>query len=156
MTEWLEFERTKEVRAQRAEEAVRLYYYEPPPIKPGGCAGTRTEGVDWGSEMKRWLDVHPRDVVVTVLGKSTDGLRLDGNAHERVAYKMLRVARHLTRKAPQPRLVVAFNVAFRKYENSIWAELEGQRRWLMENPMVPRIVFLTTADEYVRYSMGEL
>jgi hypothetical protein len=132
---------------QLFDEVIRVYKYEPAPIQKDTAAGHRChEGTAFRDNMQRLLK-RPDVEVVTAVGKSTNGIRLDGNAIERVSYKMLRFK---TRAVQGKTLVVAFNHAFASYDNTLIDELRAHAEYLNKLPG-GRIVMLATPDEYLDY-----
>jgi len=138
----------EEVALQARDEALRLWAWEPSPTRAGENAGTRTEGRRFATEMRTWL-ARPGYVVVTALGKSSNGTRVDGNAHvERVTFKMLRFKMNPLNR--DRTLVVALNCAFTRYRSAA-RELQIQAAYLNGlSPFAP-IVVLITEDDYHAY-----
>jgi hypothetical protein len=113
--------------AEKKKRVLELFDFEPPPAQRGGSAGSRVEGREWATEMRELLTTQGF-IVETAIAKSSEGERLDGNASERISYKMLRFKRSpLTRGRS---LVVALNSAFEKYGNAQISELREQASYL--------------------------
>lgn len=93
----------------KKKRVLELFEFEPPPGQRGGSAGNRVEGREWATEMREFLTTDGF-VVETAIAKSTGGEHIDGNASERVSYKMLRFKRSPLARGRT--LVVALNCAF--------------------------------------------
>lgn len=104
----------------RRTEAKKLYAFEPDGTKKGESAGSRTEGRDFKREMGKHLR-HPGYEIHTAIGKSSNRQRLDGNAHERLAFKMLSFKTNPLQD--DLTLVVALNHAFATYAPHFFGEI---------------------------------
>lgn len=136
----------------RTAKVLELYEFEPAPIEAGANAGTRTEGVAFARQMRALLAPdNPGSAIVveTQIGKSSNAKRLDGNAHQRVAYKMVRFKRNPLMQ--DHLLVVAFNAAFERYRSPCLAELQQQAAWLNAIDSRGQILLLSTQDHYLAY-----
>jgi hypothetical protein len=112
-------ERLADLKARRA-KAKTLYEFEPGPTKQGESAGSRTEGRNFRKEMQAIL-AHPGYEIHTAIGKSSKGTRLDGSAHERLAFKMLSFKTSALKD--DLTLIVALNHAFATYSPHFYAEI---------------------------------
>ncbi|MBK6923152.1 MAG: hypothetical protein IPH07_37535 [Deltaproteobacteria bacterium] len=133
----------------RLKKVLAQFEFEPTPTQAGETAGSRSaEGREFGEEMRKLL-ARPGFVIETAVAKSSDGRRLDGNASERVSYKMLRFKRHpLNRNRT---LVVALNVAFEKYDNPQLGELREQAAFLNGLDLRGQILLLSRKEHYEYY-----
>jgi hypothetical protein len=133
-------------RDERKKAVLELWDTEPEPSKSGENVGTRShEGVDFQRRMVALLSCEGVEVD-TALAKSSDGQKLDGNASERITYKMLRF-----KKNPLNRdrvLVIALNSAFENYDNPQLTELREQAGYLNGIDGRGQIVVLSRPHRY--------
>jgi hypothetical protein len=134
--------------AEKKKRVLELFELEPAPTQKGASAGSRQEGREWATEIRELLTTEGF-VVETGIGKSTDGQRLDGNASERLSYRMLRFKRSpLTRNRT---LVIALNRAFEKYDNAQLSELREQASYLNGLDDRAPIIILSRKSQYEEY-----
>lgn len=88
-------------------------------------------------------------LIETAVAKSSDSRKLDGNASERVSYKMLRFKRHPLNRVRT--LVVALNTAFEKYDNPQIGELREQAAFLNGLDERGQIILLSRKEHFEHY-----
>lgn len=118
---------TESIGKKKVKEALALFNTIPKPTEAGTPAGSRREGVKWQKAMREILGHSESHFVVTSIGKSSNDEEIDGNAVDRMSYKLVRYARAA---APGTALVVAVNAAFEKFDSPEWAEILAQIDWL--------------------------
>ena len=129
---------------------LEVYEYEPGPTQRGSNAGDRgSEGLNFKAQMRTLLK-RDRHIIETACGKSSNGVTLDGNASERISFKMLRFKRD-----PRTRdtLVIALNAAFSRYANAVLPELRSQAAYL-NKIKGPQILVLSLPEHYAGYLEG--
>jgi hypothetical protein len=142
----------RSVKNEKLDHILRLYRQEPPPVKAGSNAGLRKEGMQFASEMRealRPIDPNNKIVIETVLAKSSNKDRLDGNASERISFKMLRFKRNPFMQ--DHLLVIAMNHAFETYENLQISEIREQASWLNAIDSRAQIMVLSKEHHYREY-----
>lgn len=134
--------------ADRKKRILEQFAYEPPPTQAGANAGSRGEGREWACEMRELLAADGF-VIETAIGKSSTGDRLDGNASERLSYKMIRFKR--SPLARNQTLVIALNKAFETYDNAQLSELREQAAYLNGLDDRAPIIILSRRSHYDEY-----
>jgi hypothetical protein len=134
---------------ERRKQAKAAFQTDPAPTKRGGSAGTRAqEGLLFQSTLRDLL-ARPGFVIETALGKSSDGNKLDGNASERISYKMLRFKRNPLNRSRT--LVLALNAAFEKYDNPQIHEFKEQAGYLNGLDSRASVIILSRWADYDDY-----
>lgn len=108
---------------ERTNKVLDLFLYEPDDTIEGSCAGKRHSGQDFKKEMKALLNV-PGTEIITAIGKSTDKQHVDGNAIERLSFKINRFIQNPANK--NRCLAIDVNIAFQRYKSRSWAEIMNQ------------------------------
>lgn len=128
--------------------ALDLFLFRPKGIEQGSSAGKRREGVEFAEKMTKHLS-RAGYKIKTVIGKSTDGKRLDGNAHERLAFAMMNHA--MSPLENDQALVVAMNDAFVETKPAFYADILAMAASLNAKSAGSPIIVLGTKKAYKQY-----